>query len=325
MPDHLAPRADRPSLRHELLAWLIPRLRGSGELTSVEAERAHLERRHAAMDRSLPTRAIPFFDRRFVVVAEQLSSADGPGFASYSITRRGSRPARTVLYLHGGGYVSPMDPQHTRYAARLASELDARVVLPDYPLAPEHTWRDSHQALVALAQRLLSGGEELIIAGDSAGGGLALAVALSLRDRARATGARQADRLLLISPWVDLTASAPDTEAFSERDTWLFLSKMHAYAGWWAGSPEDLGRPEVSPGLADLDGLPPALVLCGTRDTLAPGCRLLADRAAASTWDLTYLERPGLIHVFAILPIPEAATAWRITKAFLQAPLGARG
>lgn len=325
MPHHLAPRADRPSLRHELLALVAPRIRGSRELDSEETERERIERWHTGLDRSLPTGAVPRFDRRFVVLVEQIAHGDGPAFTSYSLSRRGSRPSRTVLYLHGGGYVAPIDPFHTRYAARLAAELDARVVLPDYPLAPEHTWRDSHDALIALAERLLSGGEEVIVAGDSAGGGLALALAQSLRDRARATGARQPDRLLLISPWVDLTESAPDTEAFSARDTWLFLGKLRAYARWWAGCGEDLARPEVSPGLGDLDGLPPALLFCGTRDTLAPACRQLADRAAASTWELTYLERPGLIHVFPLLPgVPEAAKAWRITRDFLRRGAGGR-
>ena len=97
------------------------------------------------------------------------------------------------------------------------------------------------------------------------------------------------------------------------------MGRLRAYAAWWAGSPDDLGRPEVSPALADLGGLPPALMFCGTRDALAPGCRLLASRAAASSWDLTYVEEPDLIHVFPLLPaIPEAQQAWRRTVAFLS-------
>ena len=80
-------------------------------------------------------------------------------------------------------------------------------------------------------------------------------------------------------------------------------------------APSDLGRPEVSPALGDLAGLPPALMFCGTRDTLMPGCRLLARRAAEAGWDLTYVEEPGLLHVFPILPfIPEARQAWRQTR-----------
>jgi epsilon-lactone hydrolase len=307
-----------PSLRHQLVAWAVPRLRGSGELEDEDVERARLEGWHAGLDRSLPTRSVRRFDRRFTVQLEALTSPDGdaPGFPAYVVTPRGIAPARTVVYLHGGGFVSPMDGAHVRYAARLAEALDARVVLPDYPLAPEHTWRDSHEPLVGLVTRWAAD-SPVVLAGDSAGGGLAVAVALTLRER----GGPQPTHLLLHSPWVDLTTSTPETEEFSLRDSWLFLSKLTAYAAWWAGSADDLVRPEVSPALADLAdlaGLPPTLVFCGTRDTLAPGCRLLADRAEEAGWDLTYVEEPDLIHVYPILPfVPEAKAAWRRTLAFL--------
>ncbi len=303
-----------PSRRHELLAWAVPRLRKSRDLDSVEAERGRIERWHAGLQRGLPTRAVPRFAQRFSVVTEQLRSTHGT-FPSYVITPRGIDPQHTIVYVHGGGFVAPLDPFHVRYATRLARALGARVVLPDYPLAPEHSWRDSHAALVDLTARWAAESQDLVLAGDSAGGGLALALAQSLRDR----GGPQPSHLLLHSPWVDLTTSTPETEEFSERDTWLFLGKLRAYAAWWAGSPEDLGRPEVSPALAWLDGLPPALMFCGTRDTLAPGCRLLARRAADAGWNLTYTEAPDLIHVFPLLPlIPEARRAWRQTLAFLR-------
>ena len=309
----LLPSLGSPSLRHQLVAWAVPRLRRSGELEDEDVERDRLERRHAGLDRSLPTRSVRRFDQRFSVQVETLT---GPGgdFPAYVVTPRATAPGRTVVYLHGGGFVSPMDGAHVRYASRLAEALDARVVLPDYPLAPEHTWRDSHEPLVELVARWAVE-SPVVLAGDSAGGGLALAVALTLRDR----GGAQPASLLLHSPWVDLTTSTPDTEEFSLRDSWLFLSKLRAYASWWAGSPDDLARPEVSPALADLAGLPPALVFCGTRDTLAPGCRLLAERAEEAGWDLTYVEEPGLIHVYPILPfVPEAKAAWRRTLAFLR-------
>jgi len=300
-----------PSVRHQLMSRLVPRLRNAGELQDEPTERARVERWHEGLDRSLPTGSTPRFARRFSVVTEQLPS----GFPAYSLVRRGTAPRRAVLYLHGGGFMAPLSAGQVRYAARMADELDARIVLPDYPLAPEHSWRDSHDDLVALAARLASEGE-LVIAGDSSGGGLALAVAESLRDR----GGRQPRRLLLISPWVDLTTSTPDTPALDAIDPWLSLGKVRAYADWWAGSPDDLGRPEVSPALGDLTGLPPALMFCGTRDLLMPGCRLLARRSAEAGWDLTYVEEPGLIHVYPLLPgIPEARRAWRRTAEFLRA------
>jgi epsilon-lactone hydrolase len=303
-----------PSRRHDALAWAVPRMRKSRELDTAEAERARLQRWHSTLDRSLPTRLVPRFAKRFSVVTEVLTGAAGD-FPSYVLTRRGTEPHRTLVYLHGGGYVAPLDPFHLRYATRLATALGARIVLPDYPLTPEHTWRDSHAPIVEQVARWAADSDDLVLAGDSAGGGYALAVALTLRDR----GGPQASRLLLHSPWVDLTTSTPETERFTIADPWLFLGKIRAYADWWSGSPEDLGRPEVSPALGDLAGLPPSLMFCGTRDTLAPGCRLLAGRAAETDWDLTYVETPDLIHVYPLLPfVPEARAAWRTTMEFLR-------
>ena len=302
-----------PSPAHQLLAWGVPKLRRSRDLDTEAAERARVERWHAGLDRSLPTRVVPRFAKRFSVVTETLHGPAGE-FPSYVITPRGAEPERTVVYVHGGGFMAPIDPFHLRYVTRLATSLRARIVLPDYPLAPEHTWRDSHDALVDLAARWCADGP-VVLGGDSAGGGLAMSLALALRDR----GGPQPTHLLLVSPWVDLTTSAPDTAAFAERDPWLFLGKVHAYASWWAGSDADLARPEVSPGLAPLDGLPQALMFCGTRDLLAPGVRMLADRALSSTWELTYVEVPDLIHVFPLLPfVPEAGRARRQTLEFLR-------
>lgn len=296
-----------PSLRHDLFAVALPRLRKVREIDDETAERQRIERWHREVDRSFPTRAVRRFDRLFEVHETDI------GFPVHTMRRRGTTPRRTVLYLHGGGFVGPTDPFHVKYAAKLATELDAEVVLPDYPLAPEHTWRDSHDALVELASSLVAE-RPTIVAGDSAGGGIALAVALSLRDRVGA----QPTHLLLHAPWVDLTTSTPATRWYARRDPWLMLTKLEAYARWWAGSDADLDRPEVSPALADLAGLPPALVFCGTRDLLLPGCRLLASRAREAGWDLTFVEEPDLIHVYPILSmLPEARTAWRTTADFL--------
>ncbi len=301
-----------PSRRHELLARVVPRMRKSRELDSPELEKARLEKWHASLDRSFPKGAVPLFDRRYAVVREDLPA----GFPAYTLTPRGSTPTRTVVYVHGGGFVGPLDPFQVRYAARLASALGARVVLPDYPLTPEHTWRDSHGPLVDLVSRWLHDSPDgVVLAGDSAGGGLALAVALTVRDR----GGPQPSHLLLHSPWVDLTTSTPETFEVTKSDPWLFIGKMQAYASWWAGSTEDLRRPEVSPGLADLTGLPPALMFFGTRDSLSPGGRLLVRRAAEAGWSLTDVEEPDLIHVYPLLPfLPEAGRAWRRTLEFLR-------
>ena len=309
----------RPSWRHQALAFALPHVLRASELDDNQLERDRVMAKHLEMPLALPTSAVPGFSRRFDVVEERLTGPRGVEFPSYVITPRGRAPQRTLFYVHGGAFVSPIDKYHVRYVTRLATALDMRVVLPQYPLAPEHTWVDSFEPLVASVKDWSSrspGG--LVLGGDSAGGGLALAVAIGLRDE----GAPLPTRLLLHAPWGDLTTSTPETKAYAEIDTWLKYSKLIAYAEWWAGSEEDLGRPEVSPTLADLDGLPPGLVLAGGRDLLLPGCRLLADRAADSTWELTYMERPGLVHVFGIMPfIPEAKQAFTYVVKYLTQAL----
>lgn len=298
-----------PSLRHQFLAAAVPRVRRSRELDSEEHERERLLRWQATLDPALPTGLVPGLGRRFEVTTDH-----DAGFPVHTLTPRGATPERTVVWMHGGGFVSGIDAFHVRYLARLGRRLRARIVIPDYPLAPEFTWRDSHDAHVALVARWCEQGP-VLLGGDSAGGNIALAVAQSLRD----AGLPAPEQMLLLAPWVDLTTSTPSTTWFAARDPWLRLSKLHAYADWWAGSPADLDRPEVSPALGDLNGLPPTLLLCGTRDLLLPGCRLLVSRAADADWRLVYREEPDLIHVYPILPgIPEARRAWAQTSAFLD-------
>lgn len=298
-----------PSLRHALLASVIPRLRKAGDLDSEPAERARVEADHRMLTPTLPTRSTRGFAKNWDVSVTDI------GFPSYVLAPRHHRVHRTLYYVHGGAFMAPIDAVHVRYATRLAEAIGARVVLPDYPLAPEHTWADSHDAIVADAGLWSGKDGGAVLAGDSAGGGLALATALSMRDR----GLAPATHLVLHAPWADLTSSTPETREADAIDPWLYYSKLETYALWWAGSADDLGRPEVSPALADLAGLPKALMLYGTRDLLHPGCRLLARRAAEAGWDLTSIEEPDLIHVYGLLPfLPEARRAFAQVVDFLR-------
>lgn len=292
-----------PSIQHRILAAALPRLRGSKEVTDPEQLRAEKLALQAAT--AVPPRRLT----RGLEVAE----VDGYGFPVHDLRVAGSAPTRTLFYLHGGGFVSPADSAHWRYVGRLARHLDLRVVLPAYPLAPRHSWRDSHDALLRLFEQVaIESPGGVVLAGDSAGGGYALALAEKI---ARRPGP-QPIRLVLISPWVDLTGATPGTVEAATRDPWLNLSRLRLFGQWWAGD-DDVTRPEVSPLNGDLSGLPPGLMWCGTRDLLQPQCRLLADRAAEQGWDLRYVEAPGLLHVYPVLPIPEARRAFAELTDFL--------
>lgn len=294
-------------------------MRRARDLDDPVRERERIERWQATLPGGLPSQLVPRMRQRIDVEVDRSA-----GWPTYVLTPRGVPVTRTVLYAHGGGYVAPIDRFHVLYVATLARRLGARIVLPDYPLAPAHTWRDSHDDLVDLAVAWAehadcTGERPLTLMGDSAGGGLVLAIAQAMRDRVRRDGSGPVPgELVLHAPWVDLTSSAPDTEEFSRRDPWLFIGKINAYAEWWAGSREELPRPEVSPGLGDLTDLPRALMLHGTLDTLAPACRELAKRAADAGWDLTSIEERDLLHVYSIFPVvPEGRRAMRQVLEFL--------
>ena len=218
-----------------------------------------------------------------------------------------------IVYLPGGSYSSPIHWVHFRFGRKLADALGARIVFVQYPLAPEHTWRDSRHRLIDLVSSIAAESPRTILAGDSAGGGYALSVAQGVHD----AGGPQPDRLVLISPWVDLTGSAPGIERAAERDPWLEYANLPIFASWWGGS-DDVSIPALSPGFGSLDGLPPTLALCGTRDLLYPENRVLADLAHDRGVDYTLITEPDLCHVYPILPSPEANRALDQIIGFLR-------
>lgn len=285
-----------------MVSYALARLRPKTAITDVERFRAAL----VAKNKGRATTPPEWLTKSHAVVTRDL------GFPVYVATPRARTWTRTVVHLHGGSFTATAHNQQWKWAARFAERVDARLVFPAYPLAPEFTWRDSHSPLVSLVAELAAEGE-VVLSGDSAGGGLALAVAESLRDRE----GPQPARLVLIAPWVDLTGSAPGTEEAAARDPWLSWDNHDTYALFWAGSADDLARPEVSPGLGSLDGLPPTLMFCGTHDMLYAGCVALAERAAESGWDLDFEVGHGLLHVYPVLPIAEARPAMRRAVRFV--------
>lgn len=300
-----------PSLRHQFLATVVPRIRGGRNAPDWEQRR----RENAGRDRRLPIRAVPGLHRHF----EHQVRMAGHGRTQFPVhvLEPLDQPAvRTLFHVHGGGYVKPIDPFHVRWATRLARRTGARVVLPDHPLGPEFTWSDSHDEMASELRRWIEDEPGTVtLSGDSAGGGYALALAQTLRD----AGAMLPGHLLLVSPWLDLTCSTPGTEEVAGRDPWLTLETLHAWARWWGGEGADLTRPELSPLFGHLDGLPRTLLQVGTRDLLAPSARDLAERARAARWDLTVAEEPDAVHVYPLLPgIPEARVAMEQAVYFLK-------
>ena len=249
-----------PSLQHAVASRVIPILRRNMSADDVPAMRAALIRANRSAQ-ELPPKDV----RR----THEASISNVHGFPVFTLSRPGADTSGpTVLYLHGGAYVRPADARHWRFVTRLADALDGRAVLPLYPLAPEFTVEDSFDEMLEVFEGVASQSPQgVVLVGDSAGGGYALALAEALRDQ----GGPRPDRLVLIAPWVDLTGTTPGTLEAAERDPWLSHPHLAIYASMWAGTddPARLATPRLSPGLGNLEGLPPTLMRCGTRPAAA--------------------------------------------------------
>jgi epsilon-lactone hydrolase len=205
--------------------------------------------------------------------------------------------AVTVVHFHGGGYCVGSPAEARDWAAHLSARAGCRVVLPEYRLAPEHPFPAAVQDARAVVLGLAAPGA-VVVSGDSAGGGLALGAALTCPGVLAGC--------ILLSPWLDLTADRAAVPELVRRDVVLSPAWLEACARAYAPA-ADRAQPMVSPLHADLGGLPPLLIQCGTDDLLAPDAGNLAVRAAAAGVDVTYSRWPGLWHDFALQPEITAA------------------
>jgi acetyl esterase/lipase len=209
------------------------------------------------------------------------------------------RSQHTVIHFHGGGYCVGSARTARSWAAHLSALADCRVVLPEYRLAPEHPYpaalNDARAVIHVLLGEAKSG--RLVVSGDSAGGGLALALMLSLRD----AGGELPAGCILLSPWLDLGCDRRADPQLARRDVLLTPEWLNACARAYAGS-ASLADAMVSPLSAAHGGLPPLLIQAGTDELLAPDADKLAASAARAAVDVTYTRWPHMWHDFALQP-----------------------
>lgn len=229
------------------------------------------------------------------------------GWPVYRLAPRNEQPGRTVVYAHGGGWVTEMSPLHWPFVAKLAAESAATIVVPIYPLIPFGTAAEVVDGFVELLRETLSGDPRAAIAGDSAGGQIALSAALELRDR---HGITLSDTILL-SPALDLRFDNPEIPAIQPRDPILGVPGARYFAELWRGD-LPVTDPRVSPLLGDLRGLGRLLIFSGTDDLLAPDIRLLVGRARAAGVPFDFYEAPASLHVYPLFPFGAAKEARQV-------------
>lgn len=293
-----------------LLARLMPlamKLRGSKRRYS-SAELTHAK---IARDRAKPQPfAPPGSLARRVAVAERTEQ----GWPVYTVSPLSSAGDARVLYLHGGANVYEIVQQHWGLVAELAVAASARIDVAIYPLAPEGTAGALVEVCADLVEAMVAevGADKVTIMGDSAGGGMSLATAMVLRDRGVA-----AVKVALISPVLDLSITDPAVIARAAIDPWLDVPGARAASELYRGD-LPFTDPRVSPIHGSLSGLGRLVIFTGTHDMLHEDALRLRTLATAAAHPLEWHQADEMIHVYPLLPIPEAKPARRALAAFIQ-------
>ena len=243
---------------------------------------------------------------------------DAGGVPGVFLRPPGAAEDRALLYLHGGGYAVGSTVSHTPMASKIGLAAGLPVLVVDYRLAPEHPFPAAVEDADTAFDWLLGRGfepERIGVAGDSAGGGLTLALLLHRRD----AGAALPGAAACLSPWTDLTMDSPSMDANVATDPMLDRERLQVYADWYLGD-QDPRDPIASPRFADLHGLPPVLIHAAEQEVLCDDARVVADGIEAAGGVAEYRCWPGVFHVWHAVAglAPEADEAVEEVGRFLR-------
>jgi acetyl esterase/lipase len=264
---------------------------------------AEIELIRELIEAQAPSRGAPLAERRLRYDRAELAFGrhDAPGEIVDAAgcraewVRAQRDPAQTVvLYIHGGGYSLGSTRSHRHLAAAIGAAADAAVLSLDYRRAPEFRFPAAVEDAIAAARWLGAHTRgPIVLAGDSAGGGLVLATLVAIRD----ADARLPSAGVCLSPWLDLTCSADSHSRLAERDPLLSETELRRLAAAYLDV-ADACQPLASPVFAELAGLPPLLIQVGTEEILLDDARALARRAHTAGVQVTLQEWAEMIHVW---------------------------
>lgn len=301
----------------------------SQETSAVEVVIARVKGVYSRWRRETPVAQMradwdALFPARGVATVEAVQAA---GVPCQWISGPGARKDKVVVYLHGGGFQVGSLASHRELMANLSAAAGARVLGVGYRLAPEHRYPSALGDTLAVLRWLRSQGfrpRDIALAGDSAGGGLALSALLSLQ----AEGAEMLAAAFLMSAWTDLTASGASYETRAAADPIHQRPMIVAMARNYLGKDADASDPLASPlmaGAAQLGALPPLLMQVGDRETVLSDSEAFAQKAREAGAQAECQVWPEMIHVFQQFPseLPQARHAIASAGQFLAAHLGA--
>lgn len=224
---------------------------------------------------------------------------------------------KVILFFHGGAYAAGSLHSHRGLASRLALTTNSRVLSVDYRLAPEHPFPAAIDDTVTTYKWLLKqvGASHIVLAGDSAGGGLVLSTLLKLKEDQLNLPAAG----VLVCPWLDLTAQNPAIEKLARRDPILYKSGLTKAAQMYAQG-QDLQNPYISPLFGDVAGLPPLLVQVAALDMISVDGIALADKLKQVGGQVQFENWKNMVHMWHFFDdkLPEATQAMQQISKFIN-------
>jgi epsilon-lactone hydrolase len=301
-------------------------------------QRSELENLRSAIARGAPSADVPLGEMRarFERITSAMPVDDGVEHAGVTVAGRpaewtrpggsgaGDSPAdAAILHFHGGGYVLGSPATTRTVTAGLARRTRLPVLAPDYRLAPEHPFPAAVDDALAVYSELLGGGlapGRIVVSGDSAGGGLVMALLLTLRDR----GLPPPAGAVGISPLLDLTLSSPSIDANFATDPQVTREFLAVAVAHYLPAGADPKAPLASPVFADLSGLPPLLLQAGGDEALLDDSVRFGEAAEAAGVDVTVECWEAMMHVWhAFAPrFPEGEAALGAIAAWIHDRLG---
>ncbi|WP_326513944.1 alpha/beta hydrolase [Clostridium intestinale] len=236
----------------------------------------------------------------------KITKVDSYLLDTYLLKSPSKSDTRQILYLPGGGYVEQPLMWHWRFLYNLSQKLNGTITVPIYPKAPNHQYDEVFENVLPIYKDLLTktSPENIVIMGDSAGGGLSLALSQMLLKE----GLPQPGNIVLLSPWLDITLSHPEIESMKKNEPMLNLKLLIESGKTYAGD-TDRSNYLLSPINGPLKGLGKITLFIGTHEFFLPDARKFKKLAEKEKIDINYFEYPKMNHVFPVLPIPEAKRA----------------
>lgn len=210
---------------------------------------------------------------------------------------------KVIIYLHGGAFLYEITIPHWYYVCNISKKLGIKIVLPNYPVAPESTFIETINFTTEVYKHVLKEYKptEIDIIGDSCGGGLAATLSVDLKEK----GFPQPNKIILLSPWLDLSMTNPEIKKLEKNEIVLSTQRLIKAAKMYAGN-IDVKDPRVSPIYGNLKQLPKTYIFIGTHDILHADSKKFYELAKIEGVNIKYYEYKKMVHCWMIFPIPEA-------------------